>query len=211
MKDVIDSITTSDGLFHDGDQSTGALGTIVTAKFQNDVQAATQNLQREVINVLKKANPAIVLDPLKTDQLVTALQAIFLQSGNNLSEIKTAGVAAIAATLGNLGLTDISTAGVATGTAATPGLIKLPIMIAGVKKIIALQWGTAAIPAASNVTVSYPQAFTLGLVQFVTPLDSSPTNVYRVAVSTSSLSTLTFVSSNTNNTTGVMWLAIGVI
>lgn len=104
MKDVIAPINTSDGLFHDGDQSTGALGTIVTAAFQNDVQSGLQNAQSEIIKVLKTANPAVVLDPAKTDQLITALKLLFLQSGNNLSEIKTAGATSVAAAVANLGL-----------------------------------------------------------------------------------------------------------
>lgn len=82
MKDVIDPINTSDGLFHDGDLSTGALGTIVTAAFQNDVQAAIQSLQAEIISFLKFANPAIVLDPLKTDQFLTALKLTFAALAN---------------------------------------------------------------------------------------------------------------------------------
>ena len=78
MKDVINPINTTDGLFHDGDQSTGALGTIVTAAFQNDVQAGLQSVQVELIKIIKTANPAAVLDPLRTDQLLAALNTLFL-------------------------------------------------------------------------------------------------------------------------------------
>ena len=106
MKDVINPINTSDGLFHDGDQSTGALGTIVTAQFQNDVQAGLQNAQAELIKIIKTANAAAVLDPDKTDQVLTALYALFLRSANNFSEIKLAGAASVATALTNLGSSD---------------------------------------------------------------------------------------------------------
>lgn len=104
MKDVINPINTSDGLFHDGDQSTGALGTIVSAKFQNDVQSAVQNTQKEIISVIKAANPAVVLDQTKSDQLLTALKSLFLQTSNRFSEIAAAGPSAVAQALANLGL-----------------------------------------------------------------------------------------------------------
>lgn len=115
MKDVIDSINSSDGLFHDGDQSTGVLGTIVTAKFQNDVQAGLQNAQKEIISILKKANPAIVLDPNATNQLLTALQILFLQTGSNLGDLTDTGAAR-----NNLGLGSSATlnVGVVAGTVA---------------------------------------------------------------------------------------------
>lgn len=106
MKDVINPINTSDGLFHDGDQSTGALGTIVSAKFQNDVQSAVQNTQKEIISVIKAANPAVVLDQTKSDQLLTALKSLFLQTSNRFSEIAAAGPSAVAQALANLGLVD---------------------------------------------------------------------------------------------------------
>lgn len=106
MKDIITPINTPDGLFHDGDQSTGALGTIVTAQFQNDVQAGLQNAQAELIKIIKTANDAAVLDPAKTDQVLTALYALFLRPTNNFSEIKLAGAASVAAALKNLGSSD---------------------------------------------------------------------------------------------------------
>ena len=104
MKDIIDPINTSDGLFHDGDQSTGALGTIVTAKFQNDVQAGLQSAQSELISILNKASPGVIPDELKTDQVLKALQLIFLQIGNSFSEIASAGSAAQTLAQTNLGI-----------------------------------------------------------------------------------------------------------
>jgi hypothetical protein len=76
---------------------------------------------------------------------------------------------------------------------------------------LVMQWGTAAVPASGSTVVTYPLAFTQGIVQMATPIDSSSTNNYRVGVDTSSLTTLTLRSTNTQNTTGVMWLSIGKI
>ncbi|QBR52705.1 hypothetical protein [Erwinia sp. QL-Z3] len=86
----------------------------------------------------------------------------------------------------------------------SPGYQKLP---GG----LVMQWGTAAVPASGSAVVTYPLAFSQGVVQMATPIDSSSTNNYRVGVDTSTLTTLTLRSTNTQNTTGVMWLAIGKI
>lgn len=86
----------------------------------------------------------------------------------------------------------------------SPGYQKLP---GG----LVMQWGTAAVPASGSAVVTYPLAFTQGVVQMATPIDSSSSNNYRVGVDTSTLTTLTLRSTNTQNATGVMWLAIGKI
>ena len=57
-------INTPDGLFHDGDPSSGALGTIVTAAWLN-------TLQGELVSVLAAAG--IKLDEGKNDQLLQAI------------------------------------------------------------------------------------------------------------------------------------------
>ena len=106
MKDVIPPINTSDGLFHDGDQSTGVLGTIVTARFQNDVQGAIRSTQNEIKSVMKAANPDAVLDENATTQLLAALKTLFMLPQNALSEIKSLGPEAVSAALLNLGLSD---------------------------------------------------------------------------------------------------------
>lgn len=60
-------INTADGLFVDGNPSTGALGTILTAAWLNMLQA-------EVISVLTAAG--IAVDGAKSDQLATAIQTL---------------------------------------------------------------------------------------------------------------------------------------
>ncbi|WP_062789368.1 hypothetical protein [Aquitalea pelogenes] len=60
-------INTPDSLFHDGDPSTGALGTIVTAAWLNSMQG-------ELVSVIEAAG--IKLDAAKTDQLKQAISKL---------------------------------------------------------------------------------------------------------------------------------------
>ncbi|MEQ9863515.1 hypothetical protein [Pectobacterium aroidearum] len=80
MQNLMPPVDTPDKAFHDGNPLTGELGTIVTAKFMNDVQAAIRNSQAEIISVL--ADAGIAIDPNKTDQLLTALKATFATNSN---------------------------------------------------------------------------------------------------------------------------------
>ncbi|SPZ17189.1 Phage Tail Collar Domain [Providencia rettgeri] len=82
MQDLMPPINTPDSAFHDGDPTTGQLGTIVTALWLNNVQAATRDTQLELKNVLVKAG--IQPDPKKTNQLAEAISQI-IGSGNYAS------------------------------------------------------------------------------------------------------------------------------
>ncbi|UTH76012.1 phage tail protein [Chromobacterium sp. IIBBL 290-4] len=74
MQDQLKSITSPDGLFHDGNPATGDFGTIVTSEWLNGVQSAVQSTQQEVLSVIKSngQNP----DPSRKDQLLQAVQNI---------------------------------------------------------------------------------------------------------------------------------------
>ncbi|MCQ1632372.1 phage tail protein [Escherichia coli] len=74
MQNLMPPVKTPDELFHDGDPTQGIEGTIVTAEFMNNHQAATRDLQQEVINVLKEAG--ITPDPKKQNQLAEALASV---------------------------------------------------------------------------------------------------------------------------------------
>ncbi|AHE72543.1 hypothetical protein M942_04440 [Enterobacter ludwigii] len=74
MKDIMPSIGTEDGLFHDGNPATGAQGTIVYADWLNDEQGCTQDIQQEMKNVLAEAG--FTPDPAKQNQLLLAIQKI---------------------------------------------------------------------------------------------------------------------------------------
>lgn len=78
MKELIPPIESPDGLFHDGNPLTGELGTIVPAKWLNDMQGATQATQSEIITVLEASGLRADLD--KKDQLLTAITYIIRQS-----------------------------------------------------------------------------------------------------------------------------------
>ncbi|HAX5100541.1 TPA: phage tail protein [Escherichia coli] len=77
MQNLMQPVNTADQLFHDGDPTQGIEGTIVTAEYMNNHQAATRDLQQEVINVLKAVD--ITPDPQKQDQLIEALTSFIGQ------------------------------------------------------------------------------------------------------------------------------------
>ncbi|WP_336195600.1 phage tail protein [Hafnia paralvei] len=74
MKDIIEPVDTDDRLFHDGDPSTGAEGTIVYAKIMNAFQGGIIDIQSENKNILAEAK--MTPDPSKNNQLLTAIKAI---------------------------------------------------------------------------------------------------------------------------------------
>ncbi|MEX9951551.1 hypothetical protein AB7W82_04955, partial [Providencia rettgeri] len=82
MQDLMPPINTPDSAFHDGDPTTGQLGTIVTALWLNNAQSAMRDVQLEIKNVLAKAG--IQPDPKKTNQLAEAISQI-IGSGNYAS------------------------------------------------------------------------------------------------------------------------------
>lgn len=79
MRSKMSAIGTSDSAFHDGNPSTGELGTIVTADWLNAVQASTMDLQDELLNVLAAAS--IANAPAVKTQILTAIKKLS-QSGS---------------------------------------------------------------------------------------------------------------------------------
>ncbi|WP_209439254.1 tail fiber protein [Intestinirhabdus alba] len=74
MQNLMPPVTTPDNLFHDGDPTQGIEGTIVTAEWLNNSQAATRDTQQELINVLDAAS--VEPDKTKQDQLLKAIQSL---------------------------------------------------------------------------------------------------------------------------------------
>ncbi|CNL16360.1 bacteriophage tail fiber protein [Yersinia frederiksenii] len=112
----------NNGEFTDGNVAGGVPPTILPAEWFNTIQ-------RELISVLSAAG--ITPDSNKFDQVSKAVSKLitdggFLKTVNNLSEIKTAGAPAIAATLSNIGA--LST----TGTAAAATKLATARKISGV-------------------------------------------------------------------------------
>lgn len=98
--DIPNTRADSNGEFTDGNVAGGVPPTILPAKWFNTIQ-------RELISILSAAG--ITPDSNKFDQVSKAVSKLitdggFLKTVNNLSEIKTAGAAAVAATLANLGI-----------------------------------------------------------------------------------------------------------
>lgn len=75
MQNLMPPIESPDNTFHDGNPLTGELGTIVTALFMNNVQAAIRNAQAEMLAVL--ADAGIAADAGESDQLLAALKTTF--------------------------------------------------------------------------------------------------------------------------------------
>lgn len=80
MQDLMPPVNTPDNLFHDGDPTQGVEGTIVTAEWMNNSQAAVRDAQQEIINVLGGAK--IETDPSKQNQLLTAIQSLISEAVN---------------------------------------------------------------------------------------------------------------------------------
>lgn len=167
-----------------------------------------------------KASSAQINKALRQSSTIAAMMGQFIANAGtdalDNGDITAMVTNLIAALKGNLNLKSAAykDVGIASGqipdmsyfanSTGSPGYQKFP---GG----LVMQWGTAAVPSAGSAVVTYPLAFTQGIVQIITPIDSSSTNNYRVGVDTSTLTTLTLRSTNTQNTTGVMWLAIGKI
>lgn len=77
MKNKLPNISSNSGRFTDGDPATGALGTIVTAKWLNDVQDYAQDTYEEMKGVLDLVN--LTPDPSRQHQLAEAIKG-YVQS-----------------------------------------------------------------------------------------------------------------------------------
>lgn len=75
MQDPIKPVPTPDQKFHDGNPSTGELGTIVSASWLNTVQSAIQTTQQEVLSVIN-SNNGQQADPARQDQLLQAIKQL---------------------------------------------------------------------------------------------------------------------------------------
>ncbi|MGL9774500.1 MAG: hypothetical protein ACR5LG_12750 [Sodalis sp. (in: enterobacteria)] len=58
MKEIISSVESTDGLFHDGDPSTGAEKTVVHTKWLNAMRGAMIDTQTEHKNILASGHEA---------------------------------------------------------------------------------------------------------------------------------------------------------
>lgn len=111
--DIPNTRADNNGEFTDGNVAAGVPPTILPAEWFN-------TLQRELIKVVQEGG--LTLDPNDDTQILAALNKLFLQSGNNLSEIKAAGPTAVAAALANLGLGDAAKRTIGTGSTNVPDI-----------------------------------------------------------------------------------------
>lgn len=85
----------ANGEWTNGNVAAGTPPTIMDAGWFNTIQ-------RELVNIVTAGG--VALDPQNDAQVIAALKKLFLQAGNNLSEIKLAGALAQQAAIANLGL-----------------------------------------------------------------------------------------------------------
>ncbi|WP_114153123.1 hypothetical protein [Chromobacterium haemolyticum] len=74
MQEALKPINTPDALFHDGNPTTGELGTIVSADWLNNLQLATRSAQEELISLIKDSGQT--LDANRRDQLLQAVKQL---------------------------------------------------------------------------------------------------------------------------------------
>lgn len=194
MKDIIKPVDTDDGLFHDGDPSTGVEGTIVYALIMNALQGGVMSVQRELKNILQSAD--INIDDSNDAQVIAALEKLFqplnksltalagLVTGENklpyftdtdiaavtaLTEIgrDIIGKNSVADVLTYLGLGELVLAGTITGSFDTNGYLMIPVIIGGVKKDLIVQWGQGNNTASATSQISYPIPFPNKVFQVV--------------------------------------------
>lgn len=89
MKPLMPPIDTPDQVFHDGDPSTGELGTICSAEWLNNVQGNIRNIQAECIAILQATG--FTPDDTKDGQLWEAIQAA-IKSQVPAATVTTAGI-----------------------------------------------------------------------------------------------------------------------
>lgn len=96
MKPLLKPIDTPDQVFHDGDPSTGELGTICSAEWLNDTQGSIRDIQAECIAILR-AN-GFEPDASKSDQLWEAIQAA-IKSQVPAATLTTAGISLLSSSV----------------------------------------------------------------------------------------------------------------
>lgn len=96
MKPLMKPIDTPDQVFHDGNPSTGELGTICSAEWLNDTQTSIRDIQAECIAILR-AN-GFEPDETKRDQLWQAIQAA-IKSQVPAATLTTAGISLLSSSV----------------------------------------------------------------------------------------------------------------
>lgn len=183
MRPLMPPVQTPDNLFHDGNQLTGELGTIVDAEHLNNEQAAIRDTQSELIAILTAA----AMEPASTaGQLLAALNKLYapfndtlgalstLVGGANKLPYFTAADAAALTALSSIGRDIIGKATVA-DVLTYLGLRK-SVAESGYFKIDDYQfvWGRGSTASNGIGNVQFPHAF-VGVPYLVMPSDISST------------------------------------
>ena len=195
--------------FTGGNPQTGRLPTALDQDFFDAVQ-------EEIARVVEEAG--IALDKEDHGQLVQALQGMFLQPGNSLSEIKSLGTEAVTATLINLGLGDAARRAVGIETGQIPDISFFAALKAtgGYQKIpggLIIQWGSNVAgtggTGGTGTTVNFPIPFPSACAQIVTSYDNGSTQVIAGGAQPVDTSTFKLRCSATSGSFVFRWIAIG--
>lgn len=206
MKDLMPPIDTPDNTFRDGNPATGQQGDIVPALWLNNVQGTTRDTQKELISVLNEAG--ITIDPANSQQLLTALKKLFLQSSGVATSVQmqegtsTTLIPSVAAVMSLFSKRIF----------AANDYIRIPDVPGG----LIIQFGTTNNSTTNPQTVNLPIAFpTTGLVVVASDLSGaflSPTSIAICSarfLSKSQIQTATAYQYNTLGPDSVQWVAIG--
>lgn len=203
------------GEFTDGNVAGGVPPTILPAEWFNTIQ-------RELISVLSAAG--ITPDSDKFDQVATAVSKLitaggFLKTANNLSEIKTAGTVALAATRENLGLGTAATKNVGTGAGQIPDMNSFTSGAGWVKYPdgTIIQRGRANSSDAGYALVNFPVPFAVGFTLALLPVSTANPPATRYSANMGPLGdgktnfsfAVWVLNSSTISSVGTDWIAIG--
>lgn len=195
--------------FTGGNPQTGRLPTALDQDFFDA-------LQEEIARVIEAAGMALRKD--EHSQLLDALNSMFLQRGNHLSEIKAQGPAAVDATLANLGIGDAAKRAIGVEAGQIPDISYFAALKAGIgyQKLpggVIIQWGinnagTGGVGGSGN-TVNFPIPFPTACLQIVTSYDNGSTQVSAGAANPVDSSTFRLRCSATSGTFAFRWIAMG--
>jgi len=183
----------ANGEWTNGNVAAGTPPTIMDAGWFNTIQ-------RELVNIVTAGG--LVLDPQNDAQVIAALKKVFLQAGNNFSEIFTSGSSAQLAARINIGLGTSSTKDTGTGNGQIPDMSSF----ASVKSTsgrqllpsgLIRQWTQGTI--STGGTISFPTAFPTALLAFSVIHGPGATGVVSCAVSTANRSGLQLLHNGTTN------------
>lgn len=161
----ITSTADANGEWTNGNVAAGTAPTIIDAAWLNTIQ-------RELAGIV--TGGGLALNPTNDAQVLTAIKKLFLQTLNNLSEVKAAGAAAQSAARTNLGLGSASVVNVGAGAGMVPDMSSFTSGASGAsfwQKLpsgMLMQYGYVFNMSSGAITINYPVPFASQLRSLIT-------------------------------------------